>query len=87
MRLQACLAIQPWLGGASPGLADMAILPFVRQFAEADKDWFAQQAWPQLHQWLTQWQASPLFEAVMQKYAPWQPGQSALLFRPAISVN
>lgn len=87
MRLQACLAIQPWLGGASPGLADMAILPFVRQFAEADKDWFARQAWPQLHQWLTQWQASPLFEAVMQKYAPWQPGQSALLFRPAISVN
>ena len=40
--LEAMLAL-PWLFGDAPRLADMAILPFVRQFAHVDIDW-----WPPL---------------------------------------
>ena len=35
-----------------PTLADFAILPFVRQFAFVDKDWFDVQPWPKLLSWL-----------------------------------
>ena len=43
---------QGYLFGSNPSLADMAILPFVRQFAFIDKDWFDAQDWPDLKRWL-----------------------------------
>lgn len=70
---------QPYLSGAHWGLADAAIAPFVRQFAHTDRAWFAGQPWPKLQTWLTSFEASPLFERVMAKYPPWQPGQARTL--------
>jgi glutathione S-transferase len=64
----------------SPRLADMAIAPFVRQFAHTDPAWFEAQSWPHLQAWLTQFEASLLFERAMPKFAPWAPGQPPLLF-------
>ena len=61
-----------WLYGPQPSLADMAILPFVRQFARTDAAWFAAQPWPQLQAWLARFEASALFESVMAKHLPWQ---------------
>ena len=63
---------QGWLFGSQPSLADMAILPFVRQFAHTDAAWFAAQPWPQLRAWLTYFEASALFESVMAKHKSWQ---------------
>jgi glutathione S-transferase len=63
---------QEWLFGAQASLADMAILPFVRQFAHTDADWFAAQPWPRLQSWLAAFEASALYNAVMEKHAPWQ---------------
>ncbi len=54
-----------WLFGNQASLADMAMLPFVRQFAHTDKLWFAAQPWPCLHAWLTRFEASVLFGGVM----------------------
>ena len=63
---------QGWLFSHQASLADMALLPFVRQFAHTDTTWFAAQPWPQLQSWLPRFEASSLFERVMGKYAPWQ---------------
>lgn len=60
-----------WLLGTQASLADMAILPFVRQFAHTDADWFAEQPWPRLQGWLAAFEASALYEGVMQKHAAW----------------
>ena len=60
-----------WLFGVQASLADMAILPFVRQFAHTDADWFAAQAWPRLQAWLAAFEGSALYAGVMQKHPPW----------------
>ena len=62
-----------WLYGPQASLADMAVLPFVRQFAHTDSAWFAAQPWPHLQAWLARFEASPLFLDVMVKHRPWQP--------------
>ncbi len=59
------LAAAPHLGGDTPGFTDIALFPFVRQFAATDAAWFAAQPLPELHAWLAAHVASPLFEAAM----------------------
>ena len=61
-------------------LADMAILPFVRQFASVDDAWFDGAPFTHLRTWSKGIAASPLFESVMSKYAAWQPGDANLVF-------
>lgn len=61
-------------------LADIAIQPFVRQFAFIDKDWFDAQPWPHLQAWLTRFIESEEFAGIMQKYPAWQPGDSPTYF-------
>jgi glutathione S-transferase len=67
------LAANAYLSGPRFGLADAAILPFVRQFAHTDQAWFAQQNWPALAQWLADFEASDAFAQVMEKHPVW-PG-------------
>lgn len=50
-----------------PSLADMAIFPFIRQFANVDNDWFYQSKYKHLNKWLDKYLASTLFNAIMQK--------------------
>jgi glutathione S-transferase len=56
-----------YLGGAEPCATDIAIFPFVRQFAAVEPEWFAQQAISTLQSWLANWLASDLFAQCMQK--------------------
>lgn len=66
--LEARLQRQPCLFGPSWSLADMALLPFVRQFAQVDRVWFdATPALPALRAWLQRGLDLPLFAAVMAK--------------------
>lgn len=78
--LQRRLAGTPFLFGDHAALADMALAPFVRQFAGIDAHWFAAQPWPDLQRWLQQWQDSDLFARAMQKFAPWHPQDVPVLF-------
>ena len=71
-----------WLFGKAACLADMAILPFVRQFAHTDPAWFDAQPWPHLKAWLLHWESGLLFQQVMEKYPPWQPGEPGIAFGP-----
>ena len=57
--------------GDSQTIADMALFPFIRQFAEVDKDWFAQAPFPALRAWLKDILDSPRFAAIMQKHQPY----------------
>ena len=72
------LAYSAYLFGERPALADAAIMPFVRQFAQVDRAWFDAQPWPALLGWLGHWLESDLFQAIMVKHAPWAgaPGAS-----------
>ncbi len=65
-----------------PTIADAAILPFVRQFAFIDKDWFDAQDWPQLHAWLRRFLESAAFLAIMPKLPQWKPDDTEVRFPP-----
>jgi glutathione S-transferase len=72
--LDARLGESHQLCGATRGITDAAIMPFVRQFAATDPDWFAEQCLPRLQGWLTDHLASPLFRAIMFRTPLWQHG-------------
>lgn len=69
----------PWIFD-KPGLADFALLPFIRQFAAIDPAWFANQPWPRLQLWLKSFLGSAAFAAAMQKFPLWQPEDPPQLF-------
>lgn len=69
--LERHLAGGPYLLGSACSLADMAIAPFVRQFAFTDREWFDSRAWPHLREWLERFLASELFTGVMVKHPVW----------------
>ena len=48
-----------------------AIFPFVRQFANHDRQWFDEQNWPNVHQWLAINLESKEFSICMTKYSQW----------------
>ena len=63
-----------------PTIADYAILPFVRQFAFIDKDWFDAQPWPDVQRWLERFLSSDAFSAMMIKYPQWKDGDPPTFF-------
>jgi glutathione S-transferase len=85
-QLEQRLAKAPFLFGHHAALADMAIAPFIRQFAGVDAAWFAPQ-WPSLQRWLTAWEGSALFARVMHKYAQWKPGSAPVVFGATASAS
>lgn len=78
--LDARLMAQLNLFGERVSLADMAIVPFVRQFAQVDRVWFDAQPWAGLRRWLDGFLASDQFAQVMKKYAKWQLGAEPVYF-------
>ncbi len=53
--------------GCRPSFADVAMFPFVRQFAAVDQAWFDAQPLPAVQSWLAKWLASELFATCMAK--------------------
>jgi glutathione S-transferase len=60
-------------------IADVAVFPFIRQFAEVDKDRFAQAPYPSLQRWLEIFLGSERFDTVMKKYTVWHPGDPPVI--------
>lgn len=79
-RLEDQLAGSPQLCGSSRGITDAAIVPFVRQFAAVDPDWFAAQPLSCVQAWLADHLASDLFAKIMLRVKPWTAGDTPLLF-------
>jgi glutathione S-transferase len=71
--LDGRLASAGQLCGSARGLTDAAIMPFVRQFAAANREWFEAQSLPHLKSWLAGHLASGLFAAIMVRVTTWSP--------------
>lgn len=78
--LEQRLSSLPCLGGHGPTRADVAVLPFVRQFAGVDPAWWPTAPYPRVREWLNGWLESEAFRQIMAKYPPWQPEARGVLF-------
>lgn len=78
------LAASKFLFSDTRSFADIAIAPFVRQFANTDRPWFDAQRCPNLQRWLNEFLDSRIFLACMEKHMPWETGTQGVLF-PASS--
>ncbi len=78
-KLSHRLQSQPHLGGDTPNLTDMAILPFVRQFANIDRPRFNADN-PGLITWLDAFLTSDRFQSIMSKYPKWEAGDPTTHF-------
>jgi glutathione S-transferase len=66
-KLDELLDGRDYLLAGHPTLADVALMPFIRQFAHVDREWFAQTPYVRLKAWLQRFLESALFIGVMQK--------------------
>ena len=69
--VDARLALTPYLNGKPRSLTDIAIMPFVRQFAGIDRNWFDAQAIRPLQNWLSLVVDSSLFSETMVRMERW----------------
>lgn len=78
--LEELLAQNTYLFGSNISKADIAIMPFVRQFAHVDREEFYALPYPKVQQWLRNWLEHPVFLQTMKKYQPWQEGDELVVF-------
>jgi glutathione S-transferase len=78
--LDAKLQNQSYLRGETRGLSDIAIFPFIRQFAATNQAWFDAQPLPALHRWLSQQLSSDIFASIMLRYPQWHAGDAPTSF-------
>ncbi|WP_295442954.1 glutathione S-transferase [Sphingorhabdus sp. EL138] len=78
--LNDLLSAALYLGGAQPAFTDIAIFPFVRQFAATDAIWFAALPLPALQSWLSALVSSDLFASIMARYPQWKVGDAPVRF-------
>lgn len=75
------------LAGIKRGLVDMAIMPFVRQFAAVDADGFSRLDFPYLQTWLSGHLQSCLFQSIMTRWTPWREGDDPIYFDPKVMID
>jgi len=66
-KLDELLEGREYLLADHQSLADIALLPFVRQFAHVDREWFEQTPYVRLQAWLQRFLESELFTSIMKK--------------------
>ena len=82
-KLEDQLSSTDWVGGDAANAVDVALFPFMRQFAGVDPSWWQQAPYPKVRQWLENWLNSALFSAIMAKYPRWESGQPGERFPPS----
>ena len=70
-QLETRLTEHEFLFSAKESLADIALLPFIRQFARIERQWYLQSPYPNLQRWLNNYLQSPMFTKVMAKHPLW----------------
>ena len=81
-KLEDQLSVSDWVGGEAANAVDVALFPFIRQFAGVEPSWWQQAPYPKVRQWLKNWVNSALFLAIMAKYPRWESGQPGERFPP-----
>ena len=69
-----------FLFGNKKTLVDIAIFPFIRQYAFVDRPWFNEQKWGNLITWLNYFLASPSFKTIQTKFPVWAHDQTPIIF-------
>jgi glutathione S-transferase len=70
--LEQKLTENDYLVGNRLSVADIALLPFIRQFASIDRAWFDAAPYPQVQTWLNHFLNSDAFNNIMAKLPSWQ---------------
>lgn len=70
-KLNAILENQKFLFNDKVTIADIAIFPFIRQFANTNREWFYALPYKPLQNWLKHHLESEHFSSIMQKYSLW----------------
>ena len=86
IKVERALSDSSGLTGDTPSVVDVALFPFIRQFASVDPVWWQEAPYPCTRRWLEGWLGSALFSTIMAKYPRWesgQPGQRFPLEAPA----
>lgn len=78
--LEQLLTNNPFLLGEKASIADIGIMPFIRQFAHVDRNVFYSLPYPNLQRWLDHWLQHPFFVQAMTKFQPWQEGNEMVVF-------
>lgn len=78
--IEARLEKHSWLTAERQTISDVAIMPFIRQFAGVEPKWFEHSDYARVRSWLGRQLDSELFQRVMQKYAFWRSGDVAVYF-------
>jgi glutathione S-transferase len=86
-RLEAALSASSWLAGDAPSVVDVALFPFIRQFAGVDPAWWQAAPYPRTRLWLEGWLNSALFSTIMAKYPRWESGELGHRFPPQAPDN
>lgn len=87
LKLENRLGASRFLLGDELSVADVAIFPFIRQFAKVDKDWFALSPYSKLQRWLKDFIDSKRFVAIMEKYSIWHPGDPPVIMSDEINLK
>lgn len=69
-----------FLNGSSLSVTDIAVFPFIRQFANVDLKWWDDHPYPNVARWLDGLVSSELFIEVMKKYPQWRDGDPEIAF-------
>lgn len=79
-RLENLLSQHEFLISDRMSFADTAIFPFIRQFANSDKNWFDHSPYKNLKNWLNNQLDTSTFKYVMKKRKIWTEGTPGLQF-------
>ena len=78
LQLEIRLKKSKYLFGDLCSLADVALFPFIRQFANVEREWFTDH-YPKLDIWLKAWNQSNIFNSTMDKYKQWKPKNNPII--------
>ncbi|RNF52778.1 glutathione S-transferase [Marinomonas hwangdonensis] len=85
-RLEGRLSQRVFLLGDTVSLADIAVFPFIRQFAGVDQAWFEAADYPFVQAWLRGFTHSSLFnQVVMVKHPAWLAGQEEGIYPASLT--
>lgn len=80
IELEQRLKLHNFIVGETLSLADYAILPYIRQFARIERQWYLQSPYPYLQRWLKEHLQSRVFSKAMTKFPLWlDSGESFLI--------
>ena len=78
--LEQRLSLHDFIMSDSESLVDIALIPFIRQFARVERQWYLQSPYPKVRQWLNTYLQSLMFSKVMAKHPLWMDTHQEVLF-------